>query len=270
MTDSAEMETGSDVLRSKRDATRYQILVQIAERQPAVSQREIADAIGITSQAVSNYLQELVEQSFVDKHGRGRYEVTKEGVDWLINRTDTLRAYVEHVSEDVIGRVDVESALATGDIAEGDRVSLSMRDGYLQATPGDAGAATAVAITDASEGQEVGITDFEGVVDYELGTVSVVSVPTVRNGGSTRVQSDQLVALAAETDLVAVAGTEAVAAATAAGLDPDIRFATAEAVKEAATKGLEVLLLAVSGRLSAHTDALRDSSLEYEVVDATT
>ena len=269
MTDSADGATGSDVLQSKRDATRYQILVQIAERQPAVSQREIADAIGITSQAVSNYLQELGKQEFVDKRGRGRYEITKEGVDWLINRTDDLRSYVEHVSEDVIGQVDVESALATGAISEGDRVSLSMRDGYLRATPGDAGAATAVAVTDADEGQEVGITDFEGVVDYELGTVTVVSVPTVRNGGSTRVQTDVVSEHAADNDLVAVAGTEAVAVATAADLVPDIRFATAEAVKEAATKGLDVLLLVVSGAMSAHTDALRDSSLEYEVVDAT-
>ncbi|MFT4946514.1 MAG: putative transcriptional regulator, partial [Natronomonas sp.] len=30
------------VLRSKRAATRYQILVEIAERQPAVNQQEIA------------------------------------------------------------------------------------------------------------------------------------------------------------------------------------------------------------------------------------
>src|SRR6056297_129830 len=102
MTDPAETGAGSDVLQSKRDATRYQILVQIAEHQPAVSQREIAEAIGITSQAVSNYLQELVDQGAVEKHGRGRYEVTKEGVDWLIGRTDDLRSFVEHVSEDVI------------------------------------------------------------------------------------------------------------------------------------------------------------------------
>jgi putative transcriptional regulator len=269
MTDSAETATASDVLRSKRDATRYQILVQIAERQPAVSQREIAEAIGITSQAVSNYLQELVEQTYVEKHGRGRYEVTKEGVDWLISCTDDLHTFVEHVSEDVIGQVDVESALATGSITEGDRVSLSMRDGYLHATPGDAEPATAVAITDAEGGRDVGITDFEGVVDYDLGTVTVISIPTVRNGGSKTVETEIVREHATRNALVAAAGTEAVAVAAAADLDPDIRFATAEAVKEAATKGLDVLLLAVSGRLSAHTDALRDSSLEYEVVDAT-
>ena len=261
---------GSDVLKSKRSATRYQILVQIAERQPAVSQQEIADAIGITSQAVSNYLQELVEKGHVDKHGRGRYEVTKEGVDWLISQTDDLRSFVDHVSSDVIGQVEVESALATAAIAEGDRVSLSMREGYLHATPGDAGTATAVAVTDAEEGQEVGVTDFDGVLDYDFGTVTVISVPMVRNGGSEQVDADTVTEYATAHDMVAVAGTEAAAVARRAGLTPDIRFATADAVREAATKGLDVLLLAVSGKLSTHTDKLRDGSIAYEVVDAQT
>jgi len=104
---------GTDVLQSKRDATQYQILVEIAERQPAVSQQEIADSVGITAQAVSDYLQDLDEQGHVRKHGRGRYEVTKEGVDWLISQTDDLRAFVTHVAEDVIGQVEVETAIAT-------------------------------------------------------------------------------------------------------------------------------------------------------------
>jgi len=262
-------ESASDVLQSKRNATRYQILVQIAERQPAVSQQEIADEIGVTAQAVSNYLQDLVEQGQVTKHGRGRYEVTKEGVDWLINQTDALRSYVEHVSEDVIEQVDVETALATAAISEGETVSLSMREGTLRATPGGAGSTTAVAVTDATEDQDVGVTDFEGVLDYDLGRVTVVSVPQVQNGGSGALDPAAVADHAAAHDLLAVAGTEAFAAVTATDLDPDVRFGTADAVQEAATKGLDVLLLAVTPRLSAHTDRLRDQGISYEVVEAT-
>ena len=40
------------------------------------------------------------------------------------------------------------------------------------------------------------------------------------------------------------------------------------AVREAATKGLDVLLLAVTTELSAHTDRLRDQGISYEVVEA--
>lgn len=255
------------VLRSKRNATRYQILVEIAERQPAVNQQEIADAIGITAQAVSDYLQDLVKQSYVNKHGRGRYEVTKEGVDWLISQTDGLREFVDHVSEDVIGQVETETAIASTEISEGETVTMTMQDGVLRAMAGDTGGATAVAVTAAEAGTDVGITNFEGVVEYELGTVAVVSIPQVQNGGSEAVDGGRVTELADKHDLIAVAGAEAVALADRTGLDPDIRFGSPEAVQEAAAKGLDVLLLAATDALSRHTDKLREQNVSYEVVD---
>ncbi|MFB6096518.1 MAG: MarR family transcriptional regulator [Haloferacaceae archaeon] len=258
----------ASVLRSKRNATRYQILVQIAERQPAVSQREIAEAIGVTSQAVSDYLQDLVADGYVDKQGRGRYEVTKEGVDWLISRTDDLREYVEHVSTDILGEVEIEAALATADVSEGQPVSLSMRGGVLRATPGGAGKTTAVAVTTAARGEDVGITDFQGVLDYDLGTVTVLSVPRVQDGGSRAVDAAELRERADAHDLLAVDGTEALAAVRAAELTPDLQFGTPQGVQEAAMRGLDVLLVAVTTRRSEHTDKLREQNVSYEVVEA--
>jgi len=257
-----------DVLRSKRDATRYQILVQIAERQPAVNQREIAEPIGVTAQAVSDYLGDLIEEGYVERHGRGRYEITKEGVDWLISRTESLRGFVQHVSEEVLGQVEVETALASTTIEEGETVSLAMRDGVLRAMAGATGNATAVAVTAAATDQDVGITNFEGVVDYELGTVTIVSVPRVQNGGSAAVDPSAIAAEADAHDLLAVAGVEAVVATRNAAVEPDVRFGSVAAVPEAATKGLDVLLLATPDALSAHTDRLREQNVGYEVVDA--
>jgi putative transcriptional regulator len=235
-----------------------------------VSQQENADEIGVTAQAVSDYLQGLVEEGFVNKEGRGRYEVTKEGVDWLISQTDGLREFVTHVAEDVIGQVEVETVIATTDVSEGQTVSVTMRDGVQHAMAGDAGSATAVAVTDAEAGEDVGVTNFEGVVDYDLGVVTAVSVPRVQNGGSGAVDPERVRDLAPEYDLVATAGTEAVAAASAADLDPDVRFGTPAAVQEAATKGLDVLLVSATTELSAHTDRLREHNITYEVVDTGT
>ncbi|MDS0261275.1 MarR family transcriptional regulator [Haloarcula sp. S1CR25-12] len=267
----AQRTDGSEefgVLRSKRTATRYQIMVEVAERQPAVSQQEIADAIGITSQAVSDYLQDLSAQGHVTKHGRGRYEVTKEGVDWLISQTDALRSFVGHVSEDIIGQVEIETVLATADVSEGETVSVTMRDGVLRAVAGGAGNATAVAVTDAAAGTDLGITNVEGVVEYELGDVTAVSIPRVQNGGSGAVDGGRIEELAAEHDLVAVAGVEALAAARAAEVAVDIRYGSAAAVEEAATKGQDVLLLSGANQLSRHTDALAQANISYEVLDA--
>jgi putative transcriptional regulator len=267
MPNDAEPRPGSAVLRSKRDATRYQILTEIAERQPAVNQQEIADAVGITAQAVSEYLRGLVDDGYVEKHGRGRYEVTKSGVDWLISQTDALQSFLDHVAEDVIERVEVDTAIAAADIEEGEPVSLEMRDGVLRAKPGGAGMTTAVAVTSAAAEQDVGVTEFDGMLDYDLGSVTVGSVPRVRDGGSRAVDADIVADRAANHDLVAVAGNEALAAAAAAGLDPDIRFGTATAVAEATVKGLDVLSLVVESAVTVQTDTLREQNVTYEVVD---
>jgi len=301
----SDSRDGAAVLQSKREATRYRILVEIAQRQPAVSQREIADEVGVTAQAVSEHLGDLAEAGYVDRQARGRYEVTVEGVDWLISQTAALEAYVGRVSEEVLGDVAVDTAVAAADVTDGQRVALSMRDGVLTATPLDdatgdtddatgdtddatgdtddasgdtdetdqtaddpGDGATALAVTDAQAGTDVGVTEFEGVVDYDLGEVTVVEVPSVEAGGSRAVDDATLRGHAEGTDLVAAAGTEALAALRRAGVAPDVRFGTAEAVEEAATKGLDVTLVAVSDRVSAHTDRLRDSAVGYEVVEA--
>jgi len=256
------------VLESKRSATAYRILVAVAQRQPAVNQQEIAEAVGVTSQAVSDYLGEFAERGFVDKQGRGRYEITKEGVDWLISETGTLREFVEYVAGEVLEEVELETAIATADLAEGERVSLAMRDGVLHADPGTEGSATAVTVTDAGAGREVGVTNVQGVIDYDLGTVTILAIPSVREGGSTALDPDAVATLAGEHDLVAVDAPEGLAAARAAGLEPDVRFGTTDAVREAATRGLDVFLLAASTTLSTHTDTLREHNVSYELLDA--
>ncbi|MFB6173425.1 MAG: winged helix-turn-helix transcriptional regulator [Halobacteriales archaeon] len=261
-----EERQGLSVLRRKREATRYRILVEIAARQPAVSQREIADAIGITAQAVSEYVSELIEEGRVRKEGRSRYEVTKEGVDWLISRTDELRQFTDYVSEEVVERVDLDAAIAAAPVEAGRTVALSMRDGVLRATPGEDGA-TAVAVDDADADEAVGVTEFEGLLEYEPGDVTILTVPSVAQVDHPSPDPAAVTEHAAAADLVAVAGTEAIALARRAGVDPDIRFGTAAAVEEAAARGLSVLLVAVTSAVAGHTDRLREQNLDYEVLD---
>lgn len=255
------------VLASKRAATTYRILVEIAQHQPAISQREIAEAVGVTSQAVSDYLADLADQGFVDKRGRGRYRITNEGVDWLITETDALREYAAFVAGEVLEEVEVETAIATAEVAEGERVSLTMEDGILHATPGSEGTATAVTVTAGAAGREVGVTNFDGVIEYSFGSVTILSIPSVREGGSGMIDTETVTELADNHDLLAIDAPEGLAALSAAGYMPDIQFGTAGAVPEAATKGLDVLLLAVSGQVSTHADALRDANVNYEVLD---
>lgn len=251
-----------DVLENKRTATRFRILTEIAERQPAVSQGEIAASVGVTSQAVSEYIRELSGENLVTKEGRSRYRVTTEGVDWLLRSAADVRRFADHVTDDVLGSVGEDAALATAAIEEGERVSLSLSDGLLCATPGDAGPATGVATGDASRGTVVGVTGFEGVIDLEPGTVAVHQVPPIRSGDIDA--TDALAAVCADADLVAAAGVEAVVALRNVEIEP-IRFAAGAVAADAAGRGLDCAVVVTSDRVGSVTDALRDAGVAYEV-----
>jgi putative transcriptional regulator len=254
-----------DVLDNKRAATQFRVLVEIADRQPAVNQGEIADAVGVTSQAVSEYIRTLVEQGFVEKEARSRYRVTKEGVDWLFRQAGDLHRFAEHVTEDVLGSMQEDAAVANAPIETGETVSLAIQGGLLHATPGDAGPATGIATTSAEAGDVVGVTGFEGIIDLEPGAVTVFQVPPVRSGLPTDLS--HLADAASGAELVCAAGVEGVVSLREAGVEPGVVFAAGEVAADAAGRGLDVVVVATTDVAGRVTDALRDAGLAYEVVD---
>jgi putative transcriptional regulator len=256
-----------EVLDDKREATRFRILVEIADRQPAVSQGEIADEVGVTSQAVSEYIRELVEDGLVVKHGRSRYQVTNEGVDWLLGHTTDIRRFTDRVADDVLGGVEEDAAIAVEDIEEGDTVTLEMKQGMLHAVPGDHGPATGTVTTDASAGEAVGVSGFEGVIDFSPGEVGVYQVAPVRSGGSRTVDAEALERACTGSQLVLAAGIEAVVALEQIDRPVDGRFAVGSVAARAAERGVDVTIVATADEVGRVTGPLRESGTSYSVMD---
>ncbi len=254
------------ILRSKREATRFQILVEIAEHQPAIRQQEIAEKLGITPQAVSEYIREMVEEGLVAAHGRGRYEVTKKGVEWVLKNAEALESYARHVTKDIIQQVAVWTAVAAEDIRKGDRVGVFMQNGWLYATHREQ-SAMGEATMDAKAGEDVGVARLCGIIDHREGVVRVCKVPRVERGGSRMVRTELLLDAIRGTEMVAAVGLEAYAALMKAGREPDMFFGSREGVVEAAFHGRDCAILIVDEEFTDFLKRLETVGLTYTIHD---
>src|SRR5271157_5163243 len=121
------------VLHNKNLATRFQIMVEIAANQPNIQQKDIATKIGVTSQAVSDYISKLEKDGWITSEGRSRYHITKEGINWMLKSLRQLQQY-SNAAERVLTNITTWAAVATVDLDKNQTVGLEMRDGMLYAS----------------------------------------------------------------------------------------------------------------------------------------
>jgi putative transcriptional regulator len=256
----------SSILRSKREVTRLQILVEIAEHQPAIRQQEIAGKLGVTPQAVSEYIRELVDDGMVAAHGRGRYDVTRAGIEWVLSHAEALEAYARHIRRDIIQQVSTWTAIAAHDLREGEEVGVYMKDGWLYAARG-AQSATGIVVMDARKGDDVGVTRLSGIIDHTEGVIHVCKVPRVQRGGSRKVKKDQLLAVVRQAGMVAAVGLEAYVALQQAGRAPDMFFGSREGVIEAAFHGIDCAIFIVDEEFTDFLKRLEGAGIPYLIHD---
>ncbi len=254
------------ILRSKKEITKFQILVEIAAHQPDVMQKEIADKIGITPQAVSEYIRELVSEGFLYSDGRVRYRVTKKGVEWVLERAQELKKYARYVMEDIVSQISVATAIAKERFGKGWRVSLWMENGLLYAGSGEGGV-TGITISEAEEGEEVGVTDLKGMISLPEVSITICKVPRVERGGSRSVDYEMLKKHATDKPYIAALGVEALVSLRKINVQPNILFGAKESVVEAAFHGLSSLVVSVDEEVPSLLNRLEAEGLSYEVVD---
>lgn len=252
------------VLEKKSEITRFQILVETAASQPQIKQSEIAASLGITPQAVSEYIKSLIEDGLITSGGRGQYMVTPLGVETIIDGARELQDYSKYVLNNVVGQVNVWPAIAASSIIQGEKVGLSMRDGVLYASPGGEGAG-GISICDAVPGEDVGVKNLEGVIPLVRKSVNIVKVPSIEDGGSRAVDVNML--RAALDGRVGVVGVEALAALKKTGAEPNVDFGAIESLVEAAVKGVKGTLVITADMAPQAIQKLESAGVAYTIVD---
>ena len=257
----------AQILKSKNLATKFQIMVEIAAHQPNIQQKDIAPILGITSQAVSEYVKELIKDGWLSSEGRSRYKVTKEGVDWILQMSRQLHSYAWFVSK-VVADISTTTAIADSDLSVGQPASLYMKDGLLFASDVISGkGAKGIAVTEAKKGQDVGIRNVEGVIKLEPAKVMIVKVPNVQDGGSRSTDLARLEREVKGSRLVVVMGTEALVALMQIDVKPDYVHGVREAAIEAAYCGLSFLVVCSDDKVAILVQRLKEENLDYQIRD---
>ncbi len=256
-----------DILKSKNLTSKFQILLEIAANQPTIHQKEIAKNLEITSQAVSEYIKELICDGWLSSTGRSKYKVTREGVDWILRMARQLQTYTMFVNK-IVADLSVSTAIAVDDLGSGQLVSLYMKDGLLFASDiaSDKGA-RGITASKAKKGEDIGISNVEGVISLGVGSVTIFKIPGIRNGGSRNTDISVLKSRMSQSNLVGALGIESIVVLKQAGIDPDYLYGVKEAVVEMACHGLAVSVVCADYAISALEERLKEDGVGYEITD---
>jgi predicted transcriptional regulator len=156
------------------------ILLEV-RRKPATKLKPLADAVGLTQQAVSGYLKQLEAEGLV-RRGEGALRVTAAGESLLEAEVGELKAFADRAARELV-RVDTCVAVAGAPIQGGESVGLFMIRGRLVAYPGRPSPSTGVAKADAEADLEVLVGRLEGIVEIAPAFLTLVELPGGREGG---------------------------------------------------------------------------------------
>ena len=259
----------------KRGAlTHFQILSEISKQDPHLKQKDLANKLGITIQAVSENIKSLIELGYItSKDGRSPYKITQAGIDKVKKDAISLRKYSDSVLETMNHYKTIWPAIAKEDLKQNEIVGLFMDDGVLYAHKKEENA-TGIVLEDAEANMDVALTNLTGLIDMSVGEVTVINVPTIKEGGSKSCDLELIKNVynkgtnsGEEIDKIAVAGTVSRAVAKKIGLDIDIEFAAPQATANAARKGLNVLAICVGDMSKAFTRELESEKIKYNIID---
>ena len=168
-------------LRDIKRNTEMLILAELLTR-PSARLREIASSLGITVQAVSQYMAEMRREGLLSERD-GSLRPTKKGMQIAQEHFIGLKEQVDSVLRR-ISVIDRCVAIAGKRVRKGEKVGLVMEDGMLMAYPGLKSSSRGVALEDCEEEDDLLVGRLEGIVDLDLGELLIIEAPSEVDGGS--------------------------------------------------------------------------------------
>ncbi|MEM2839036.1 MAG: winged helix-turn-helix transcriptional regulator [Thermoplasmata archaeon] len=230
------------LLRDLKTNTELLILAEYLKN-PSVKRKDIAERLGVTEQAVSQYVSRLESRGYLSiSHKSPR--LTRKGVQMLQERFSRLNDEIREILRQV-RIIETCVALAGAPINAGQKVGLIMKNGRLVAFPGRRSSSTGIAKVSAEKGEELLVGNLSGVVELNLGNLLALQIPSEISGGSRKIDRD--IAINAikgiRFDEIAAGDLAGEVAALRLSLKPTIVYAPIQASMSALSKGLNVLFI---------------------------
>ncbi len=226
------------MLKKKSELTKMSILIEIMHGKKKI--KEIAKSVNITIQGVSEYIKILSKEGMIDNN----MQITPKGTAFVMDKIEELRAYVS----EIIGQIKIiktTEAIAGEEIKKNERVGLFMENGYLVAKKKKS-KSEGISIIDAAKGEDVGIKDLEGIVDLELGRITVCRLPSIKDGGSREVDEKEIKSLINKNMKIGVFGAVALVTLKKLGIKIDFEYSPAKSSQEAAHRGISSIIFVSS------------------------
>ncbi len=261
------------ILRDVRESTKLLILRELTSHRHS-RLRTIGEKLDITVQGISDYMKMMTKDGLV-RNVNGEWRATRKGVEFLQSNFIALKEFVESSAKEM-SIVDVCAAIAGKDVCEGDIVGLFMEKGELYAYPGRESPSTGVAVHSVKKGEDLAVKDLEGIVSLFPGKVTIIRVPTIRDGGTRKIdlKKARRIASASNPDVIAAVDLVGRSLAKRLKLDLDISFSVLQSTLEAAQLGHNVLVLCPEDRVAEIIGGIEENNsrmeekIAYETVSA--
>lgn len=198
----------------------------------------------------------------------GEYKLTQQGVEFLHKNISELKEFLDTKIEG-LDIINVCTALAAQNLKKGEAVNLSMQNGILYTTtkkpPKSKSTSSGVILYDVKKGDDVAVVNLSGILEYEFGNLTILTLPSAQDGGTQRISLTKFKRYLSKTkpDRLAVYDLIGYNLLAKIGKRPEIEFSALPASIEATQKGFNVLLL-------TSTDTLSDIISQLESVNSQT